>query len=118
MNNGVTDPSSFRREMTRFAPKFSGYDQHDSQEFLQYALEGLHNELNRVAKKKPNCDESAAVSVMCALCVRVFFRPVFCSFISQSEKYRERRNARARGHSFVLLYFGSNASSSHRWRCS
>ena len=62
INNGVTDPSSFRREMTRFAPKFSGYDQHDSQEFLQYALEGLHNELNRVAKKKQpsNCDEDSA----------------------------------------------------------
>ena len=26
---------SFRREMTIFAPKFGGYDQHDSQEFLQ-----------------------------------------------------------------------------------
>ena len=62
INNGVTDPSSFRREMTRFAPKFSGYDQHDSQEFLQYALEGLHNELNRVAKKKQpsNCDADSA----------------------------------------------------------
>jgi hypothetical protein len=26
-NNGVADPSIFRREMTVFAPKFGGYDQ-------------------------------------------------------------------------------------------
>ena len=39
-----------------------GNDQHDSQEFLQYALEGLHSELNRVAKKtsnsNQNCDQN------------------------------------------------------------
>ena len=55
----MTDPSSFRREITRFAPKFSGYEQHDSQEFLQYALEGLHLELNRVAKKPAVAQKSA-----------------------------------------------------------
>ena len=26
-NNGIADPSGFRREMTVFAPKFGGYDQ-------------------------------------------------------------------------------------------
>ena len=48
----VCDPSAFKREMGKFASKFLGYDQHDSQEFLQYALEGLHSELNRVKKDK------------------------------------------------------------------
>ena len=46
----MCDPSAFKREMGKFASKFLGYDQHDSQEFLQYALEGLHSELNRVKK--------------------------------------------------------------------
>ena len=38
--------------MGKFASKFLGYEQHDSQEFLQYALEGLHSELNRVKKEE------------------------------------------------------------------
>ena len=50
-NNGIADPSNFRLSITKFAPKFSGFDQHDSQEFLQYALEGFHTELNRVKTK-------------------------------------------------------------------
>jgi len=35
-----------------FAPQFSGYQQHDSQELLAFLLDGLHEDLNRV-KKKP-----------------------------------------------------------------
>ena len=34
--------------MCRFAPRFSGYNQEDSQEFLRYLLEGLHEDVNRV----------------------------------------------------------------------
>ena len=48
--HGVTDPSGFRREMGIFSPKFMGYDQHDSQEFLTYTLDGIHTELNRIEK--------------------------------------------------------------------
>ena len=33
-----------------FSPKFMGYDQHDSQEFLTYTLDGIHTELNRIEK--------------------------------------------------------------------
>ena len=55
-NHGIADPSNFRLSITKFATKFSGFDQHDSQEFLQYALEGFHNELNRVKAKVDNCD--------------------------------------------------------------
>lgn len=68
-NYGVTDPSGFRREITRFAPKFGGFDQHDSQEFLQYALEGFHSELNKVMKpdKKAGCEDKDGESVSCTL---------------------------------------------------
>ena len=36
----------------RFAPRFSGYQQQDSQELLAFLLDGLHEDLNRV-KQKP-----------------------------------------------------------------
>ena len=51
LNHGVADPSGFRREMSSFSPKFAGFEQHDSQEFLIYALDGIHTELNRIIKK-------------------------------------------------------------------
>ena len=35
----------------RFAPQFSGYQQHDSQELVAFLLDGLHEDLNRVLKK-------------------------------------------------------------------
>jgi Ubiquitin carboxyl-terminal hydrolase len=36
----------------RFAPQFSGFQQHDSQELLAFLLDGLHEDLNRVRKKE------------------------------------------------------------------
>jgi ubiquitin C-terminal hydrolase len=47
-----TAPSSLKRAIGRFAPQFSGFQQHDSQELLAYILDGLHEDLNRV-KQKP-----------------------------------------------------------------
>lgn len=35
----------------RFNPHFVGYQQHDSQEFLSFLLDGLHEDLNRVLEK-------------------------------------------------------------------
>ena len=32
---------------------FSGYDQHDAQEFLKTLLEGINDDLNRVRTKQP-----------------------------------------------------------------
>ncbi|KMT12496.1 hypothetical protein BVRB_5g104230 [Beta vulgaris subsp. vulgaris] len=45
-------PRHFKGKLARFAPQFSGYNQHDSQELLAFLLDGLHEDLNRV-KQKP-----------------------------------------------------------------
>ncbi|KAL6011280.1 ubiquitin-specific protease [Asimina triloba] len=45
-------PRPFKAKLARFAPQFSGYNQHDSQELLAFLLDGLHEDLNRV-KNKP-----------------------------------------------------------------
>ncbi|XVE96263.1 hypothetical protein REPUB_Repub02eG0205800 [Reevesia pubescens] len=45
-------PRMFKFKLAKFAPQFSGYNQHDSQEFLAFLLDGLHEDFNRV-KCKP-----------------------------------------------------------------
>ncbi|XP_028789871.1 ubiquitin carboxyl-terminal hydrolase 8 [Neltuma alba] len=45
-------PRMFKMKLANFAPQFSGYNQHDSQELLAFLLDGLHEDLNRV-KRKP-----------------------------------------------------------------
>jgi ubiquitin carboxyl-terminal hydrolase 4/11/15 len=45
-------PWAFKRSISGFQSMFSGYQQHDTQEFLNYVLDGLHEDLNRV-KVKP-----------------------------------------------------------------
>jgi ubiquitin carboxyl-terminal hydrolase 4/11/15 len=44
-------PRDFKSQLQRFAPQFSGYQQHDSQELVAFLLDGLHEDLNRVLKK-------------------------------------------------------------------
>ncbi|KAJ1299573.1 hypothetical protein OPQ81_002539 [Rhizoctonia solani] len=44
-------PREFKLTLGKFAPAFSGYQQHDTQEFLGFLLDGLHEDLNRVLKK-------------------------------------------------------------------
>lgn len=44
-------PREFKQTLQRFAPQFSGYQQHDTQEFVAFLLDGLHEDLNRVLKK-------------------------------------------------------------------
>lgn len=48
----TVSPETFKSILGEFAPQFSGYNQHDSQEFLAFLLDGLHEDLNRV-KFKP-----------------------------------------------------------------
>eukprot|EP00899_Mesostigma_viride_P022823 jgi/Mesvir1/3725/Mv15003-RA.2 len=44
-------PRQFKATLAQFAPQFSGYNQHDSQELLAFLLDGLHEDLNRVLNK-------------------------------------------------------------------
>ncbi|RDX51268.1 cysteine proteinase [Lentinus brumalis] len=44
-------PVHFRRSICSHAPQFSGSEQHDSQEFLSFLLDGLHEDLNRILQK-------------------------------------------------------------------
>ncbi|KAI0766593.1 cysteine proteinase [Trametes elegans] len=44
-------PREFKQTLQRFAPQFSGYQQHDSQELVAFLLDGLHEDLNRVLQK-------------------------------------------------------------------
>jgi ubiquitin carboxyl-terminal hydrolase 4/11/15 len=50
-NSYAVAPRQFKMTMSRFAPQFSGYAQHDSQELLGFLLDGLHEDLNRVRNK-------------------------------------------------------------------
>src|SRR5271156_4079679 len=55
-------PSEFKKTIGRFAPNFSGYGQQDSQEFLAFLLDGLHEDLNRV-RKKPYVERDELIGV-------------------------------------------------------
>lgn len=54
-NAGSTvNPQSFKRTLGNFAPMFSGWGQQDSQEFLSFLVDALHEDLNRILKKPYN----------------------------------------------------------------
>ena len=40
-------PREFKRTIGEFRPQFAGYDQQDSQELMNFLLDGLHEDLNR-----------------------------------------------------------------------
>ena len=44
-------PKHFKWQLGKFAPQFGGYAQQDSQELLAFLLDGLHEDLNRIAIK-------------------------------------------------------------------
>ena len=50
--NSPVTPREFKQTLSKFAPAFSGWLLHDSQELLAFLLDGLHEDLNRI-KKKP-----------------------------------------------------------------
>ena len=50
-DSNVFSPWNFKRAIATFQSMFSGYQQHDTQEFLNYLLDGLHEDLNKVFKK-------------------------------------------------------------------
>ena len=49
--SSVYSPWNFKTAVERFQSMFIGYQQHDTQEFLNYLLDGLHEDLNKVLKK-------------------------------------------------------------------
>jgi len=50
-NNSYTMPRNFKLQIGRFAPQFTGFQQHDSHELLAFLLDGLNEDLNRIIKK-------------------------------------------------------------------
>jgi ubiquitin carboxyl-terminal hydrolase 4/11/15 len=44
-------PRNFKYTLGKHAEQFMGFDQHDSQEFLGYLLDKIHEDLNRVERK-------------------------------------------------------------------
>ncbi|EEP81374.1 hypothetical protein UREG_06239 [Uncinocarpus reesii 1704] len=44
-------PRNFKHTVSKYGPSFSGYGQHDSQEFVLFLLDGLQEDLNRIHKK-------------------------------------------------------------------
>ncbi|KAG0256765.1 ubiquitin-specific protease doa4, partial [Linnemannia exigua] len=49
----VVSPTGFRNEISGFAPQFKGSEQHDSQEFLSFLLDGLHEDLKLMPRLLP-----------------------------------------------------------------
>ena len=50
--NGSFSPWNFKQILSKFAPQFEGYAQHDSQELINFVLDGIHEDLNLV-KDRP-----------------------------------------------------------------
>ncbi|TFK71676.1 cysteine proteinase [Pluteus cervinus] len=46
-------PIDFRKTITNLKSQYIGSDQHDSQEFLSFLLDGIHEDLNRIIVKPP-----------------------------------------------------------------
>ncbi|KAK2464014.1 hypothetical protein APHAL10511_003958 [Amanita phalloides] len=46
-------PFEFRKSICQLKSEFIGSDQHDSQEFLNFLLDGIHEDLNRIITKPP-----------------------------------------------------------------
>ncbi|KZV70855.1 cysteine proteinase [Peniophora sp. CONT] len=57
MSSSFLTPTDFRKAITALASQFAGSEQHDSQEFLSFLMDGLHEDLNRVLHR-PTVDRS------------------------------------------------------------
>ncbi|CAG9331941.1 unnamed protein product [Blepharisma stoltei] len=47
--SAIVSPWQFKGTISRLAPQFMGYQQHDSHELITYILNGLHEDLNKAA---------------------------------------------------------------------
>lgn len=50
-SDSVFTPDAIKSAVSSINPMFSGYAQHDSQEFFSFLVDGLHEDLNRIEKK-------------------------------------------------------------------
>jgi ubiquitin carboxyl-terminal hydrolase 4/11/15 len=50
-NNSTFAPRTFKSVISKYQPQFAGYGQQDSQEFMSFLVDGLHEDLNRILKK-------------------------------------------------------------------
>jgi ubiquitin carboxyl-terminal hydrolase 4/11/15 len=61
-NNSSVSPKDFKLKLGRANPMFSGYGQQDSQEFVSWLVDALHEDLNRIEKKpyreNPDSDDN------------------------------------------------------------
>lgn len=55
----ILAPRLLKQTVASFAPQFNNIYQHDSQEFCQFLMDGIHEDLNRV-KEKPYVEELEA----------------------------------------------------------
>ncbi|KAF2218914.1 hypothetical protein BDZ85DRAFT_253228 [Elsinoe ampelina] len=90
---GTFTPRQFKNALANAQPMFSGYGQQDSQEFLSFLVDALHEDLNRIHKKpyleNPDSDDSKVHDP---------------NYITElGEKYRE--NHRARNNSIAMDLF-------------
>ncbi|XP_014277447.1 ubiquitin carboxyl-terminal hydrolase 2 isoform X1 [Halyomorpha halys] len=73
----VVNTTAFKAQIQRYAPRFMGYNQQDAQEFLRYLLEGLHDDINRVAVKPrnlPEIDDNLSDSLKASECWKQYLR--------------------------------------------
>lgn len=54
------NPLPLKFVIGRFAPRFNGFAQHDSQELTAFLLDGMHEDLNRITKTTQNDKEEDA----------------------------------------------------------
>jgi len=61
-STGSFNPNLFKRTLGQIQPLFGGYGQQDSQEFLSFLVDALHEDLNRIITKpyneNPDSDDS------------------------------------------------------------
>jgi ubiquitin carboxyl-terminal hydrolase 8 len=58
-NYNCISPVLFRQALIQFAPQFRGSEQHDSQEFLNFLLDGIHEDCNSAVKRPSPPPETA-----------------------------------------------------------
>jgi ubiquitin carboxyl-terminal hydrolase 4/11/15 len=61
-NSSSFTPSDFKRMLSKCGPQFSGYGQQDSQEFMSFLVDALHEDMNRIHQKpyieNPDSDDN------------------------------------------------------------